>query len=462
MSLAAAVLVGASAFAVDNIKISGDAQVFYSTKDAKDQTSNALVGKTSGTLFDKDSSAADAALHLNVSADLAKNDLVSVSAGAAYTAISTLGLENNMVSNVWAGSHGVTTGTAASYASASPYNGAKVENSSWMNEAWAAVTAGKTTLKVGRMNLDTPLAFTETWSIESNSFESAVAINSDLPDTTLVGAYVGNGNGTETYGQSLSNTVAGLGLAVGAVVNQNGTFTTYGENGAYAAGIINNSFKPLTVQGWYYDVSKLAQAYWLQADLSMDGIMVGAQYSGVTLEKGSDLLTGLGVTKDLSGDVYAVMVGYEMKDMFTIKGSYSSTGDSDNIGAGFNTATALGTAQSKLYTEAWWNYGYVTESGATAYNVTLEVPVKDIADFGVYYTDVTQSSKGAVLNGTLNTGTANVERKLTEVTVTASRSFGPLDASLVYSNIKATDQNVGTSTEGSAYSQVQAYLTLNF
>ena len=33
MSLAAAVLVGASAFAIDNVKVSGDAQVFYSTSD---------------------------------------------------------------------------------------------------------------------------------------------------------------------------------------------------------------------------------------------------------------------------------------------------------------------------------------------------------------------------------------------------------------------------------------------
>ncbi len=33
MSLAAAVLLGASAFAIDNIKVSGDAKVFYSTND---------------------------------------------------------------------------------------------------------------------------------------------------------------------------------------------------------------------------------------------------------------------------------------------------------------------------------------------------------------------------------------------------------------------------------------------
>ena len=34
MSLAAAVLLGASAFAIDNIKVTGDAKVFYGTNDA--------------------------------------------------------------------------------------------------------------------------------------------------------------------------------------------------------------------------------------------------------------------------------------------------------------------------------------------------------------------------------------------------------------------------------------------
>ncbi|WP_345979444.1 hypothetical protein [Sulfurimonas sp. HSL3-2] len=453
MSLAAAVLVGASAFAVDNVKISGDAQVFYNTNDMTPSYTN-TVGTgagtgTSGNLFDKENSAADAALHLNVSADLAKNDLVSVSAGAGFTALSTLGLENNFVSNVWGGSH-----TASNLGTNGSNYPAKVDTNSWFNEAWIAISAGNTTAKVGRMELDTPLAFTETWSVEKNTFEAAVLINTDLPDTTLVGAYVGNGNGTETFGAAgNADSVSSLNLAVGAVVNSNGRFETYGENGAYAAGIINNSIKPLTVQAWYYDVSKLAQAYWLQADVSMEGILAGAQYSGINLEKGSSFAVANGITKDIDNDVYALMLGYEMKDMFTAKVSYSSVGKEELAGlaAGFNTATSSGA--SKLYTEAWWSYGYVVRADTKAYNVTVEVPVKDIADFGVYYTN-TDSGKN---------GGATDRADMTEVTLTASRSFGPLDASLVYSNIKADDQNIKAgATKGTAYNQVQAYLTLNF
>jgi imipenem/basic amino acid-specific outer membrane pore len=434
MSLAAAMLMGASAFAVDNVKIGGDAQVFYNTNDADYMGYEAI--KQDGSLFNKDSSAADAALHLNVSADLTEG----VSAGASYTAISTLGLENNFVSNVWAGSHTATVPTGATYGNI--LGGAKVENASWFNEAWVAVTLGKTTAKVGRMNLDTPLAFTETWSIESNSFEGAVLLNQNIPDTTLVAAWVGNGNGTETFGQDKQSEVQTLGLAVGPVVNANGAFTTYGTNGAYAYGIVNNSIKPLTLQAWYYDVVRLAQAYWLEADLAMDnGILAGAQYTSTDY---GDL--GL---KD--NDVYALMLGFAVKDVATIKASFSQTGKNDyGMPVGFNTATSSGA--SKLYTEAWWNYGYVVRNDTTAWNITATGTVAGI-DLGAYYTNSTSKDGFS----------ATEDLEMNEFTFTAGKSFGPLDATLAYIYTQADDQNQETAADkGDAYNTIQAYLTLNF
>ena len=165
MSLVAALLVGSSAFAIENTKVSGDAKVYYSTKDTQTST----YGTQNKDLFDKDNSNADIAVSLDVTTDLYKNDSISISAGAGITALTTLGLENNFVSGVWGGSHAAKNlGTNGStYA-------AKVENAMWVDEAWVAVSAGKTTVKLGRMELDTPLAFTETWSIEKNTFEAAV------------------------------------------------------------------------------------------------------------------------------------------------------------------------------------------------------------------------------------------------------------------------------------------------
>ncbi|MDH4945209.1 hypothetical protein [Sulfurimonas sp. C5] len=436
LSLVAALLAGSSVFAIDNVKVSGDANLFYTTTDN---------GTANSKLFDKDSSAADASVNLNVTADLFKNDLVTISAGAGYTVLTTLGLENNLVSGVWGDAHNVTNlGTnGSSY-------GTKVDNASWVNEAWIAATVGKTTLKLGRMELDTPLAFTEKWTIEKNTFEGVVALNQDIPDTTLVGAWVGNGNGTEAFGAAPTALLSGAGLAAGGVVTTDAKFSTYGSDGAYAAGIINNSFKPLTIQGWYYNVAKVANAYWLQADLAcqkIPGLLAGAQYTEISIDTSFS-----GLTSDLKNDAYALMLGYEMKDVATVKVSMSQTGNKTDASGtlsarvGYNTATAVGTAQSKLYTEAWWNYGKITQVDAKAYNVTVESPVNGLFDLGIYYTNVDQSQKWG--NG-----------DLTELTVTASKSYGPADITLAYINADVEDNNVLTKDKSDT---IQAYVTVNF
>jgi len=443
MSLVAALLIGSSAFAIDNVKVSGDANVYYDTND-----------NGTNSLFNGNSSAADVALNLNVTADLAKNDIVSVSAGAGYTVLTTLGLENTLVDNVWGSSHSATAGTGSSYSNA--LGGARVNNPSWMTEAWVAATVANSTVKVGRMTLDTPLAFTETWSAEKNTFEGAVLINQDIPDTTLVAAYVGNGNGNETFGEDAKSNVdtnasgktdtTHFGLAAGAVVNKGGQFTTYGTDGAYAAAIINNSFKPLTAQAWYYNVNRLVKAYWLQADLDasslgVKGLMAGAQYTSAKVDKDFIATHAL---PDETNSAYALMLGYDMKDVATVKVAYSQV---DKKGAlahtGFNTATS--SLASKLYTESFWTYGKVTQKDTDTWNVSIAGTVASI-DLLAQYTNADQS----------NTAGNN---DLSEFGLSASKSFGPLDTTLAYIN---TNAKTATVNDDETTQRVQAYLTLNF
>ncbi len=387
MSLVAAMLMGASAFAIDNVKVSGDAKLFYSTQDDGDSD---LLGKEGAT--------GQAALGLGLSADLAEG----ISAGTHLTAISTLGLQGQLVNNVWVDTNNV------------------VDDYFWFDEAWIAGTAGKTTAKVGRMALDTPLVFTETWNIAKNTFEAAVLINTDLPGTTLVGAYVGGQNG---------GTV--LAPASIAPVNANGT-TNFSQfyNGAYAIGAINNSFEPLTVQAWYYDATNVIQAYWLQADLNMAGIVAGIQYTGQEVQEAT-------VANADTQDAFAAKLGYE-SDMFNISGAYSATGDKGPINVGANLAAS---GQSKLYTEAWWYYGIISQIDTTAFNVTATAPVAGY-DLGIYYT---QAAVGAD------------DADFTEATFEVAKAFGPLDVGLYYIYTKYDADN-----EGDAYNTVQAYLTYNF
>jgi len=443
------VLLGASAFAIDNVKVSGDAKLYYATDDQEYTGTN---GQPQSGLFDQASSAGQAALSLGVTADLTKG----VSAGAKLYAISTLGLENNLVGNVWESG---------------------VKDQYWFGEAWLAATAGKTTGKIGRMELDTPLAFTEKWSIVPNTFEAMVLINQDLPDTTLVGAYVGKGNGSASvpgagYGSvigSFENTnmtyvdVNGngsydAGEPTGISTEQNGNFGSFYQ-GAYAAGAINNSFKPLVAQAWYYNVKNVADAFWLQADWDcqlVKDVKVGVQYADMS-PKGATQNTlaaldaaspGQKLNADTTG--YAAQLAYAgIKDL-KLSAAYSDV-DSDGYLYLANIASA---GQSKLYTEAWWNYTWVSAPGASSYKLAADYDA-GFAKLGVQYTDVDVKATGATRSETM-----------TEVALTASKSFGPLDATLAYintdSNVLNQDPNGITGYDGRSFDTIQAYLTLNF
>lgn len=422
MSLVAALLIGSSAFAIENVKVSGDAKLYYTTNDTT--TTTVANGKTGG-LFDAQSSAGQAALGLGITADLAKG----ISSGAHLTVLTTLGLQGQLVGNVWEGTNGL-------------------EDSYIMDQAWVAATLGKTTVKVGRMELDTPLVFTEKWSIAANTFEAAVVINQDLPGTTLVGAYVGGANGQTVDGNATLGQTAGRKATVGianTIQTQSGQGTTFAQfyKGAYAIAAINNSFKPLVVQAWYFNAStgevvsatnvlNGVETYWLQADLNMNGIMAGVQYTDL------DLQTKLA---KVNTSAYAVMLGYEMKDMFTAKVSYSSIDKKHS--AGFNLA---GTGQSKLYTEAWWNYGKITQADTESFNLTVTSPVNGLFDLGLYYTNADQTAAAG-------------DNDMTEFTVTATKSVGPLDITAAYIN---SDIKTATVGDDETSNTIQAYLTLNF
>ena len=409
MSLVAALLIGSSAFALENTKVSGDAKLFYSTSDQ---------GKAD--FLDKTGAMGQAAFGLGLTTDL----MDGISASAHITALTTLGLQGQLVNNVWEATNGV-------------------DDSWWVDQAWISKTVANTTAKVGRMELDTPYVFTEKWSIAENTFGAAVVVNTDVPNTTLVGAYVGQGNGSTLLGLGNANGAAGV---VGKF-NKNGT-TNFSQffSGAYAAGAINKSWEPLTAQAWYFDATHAATAYWLQADLDasslgVEGLTVGLQYTDLTLSK--SLTTK---PSDESNDAFAMMVGYSMKDMFSAKLSYSQTGknNTSGIGAGMNLAAS---GQSKLYTESWWSYGYVTGNDTTAYNLTVEAPVNGMFDLGVYYTYANQDKVAG-------------PNDLKEFTVTASKSYGPLDLTAAYINADYGKGKKG-GNKGSS-NTLQAYLTLKY
>lgn len=288
-SLIAVMALGTGVHAIDNVKVNGEAKLWYQTTETEG-TSTAAT--TNGLDFFENgaNSAADIKLSVGATADLLSN----LSAGVKITALSTLGLENNLV-----GSTSTAKVDAQGNNYQKPTDMSSLDDQAWVEELYLAYTAGKTTAKVGRQRLDTPLAFSENWNVVDNTFEAAVLLNNDLQDTTLIGAWVGKHNGVGLMGDP--DGAGPLVTGRNTTVAYNGTFSTFGTDGAYAFAAVNKSVPNTTLQAWYYNVVQVADAYWLQADTKLFGIgNLGAQFAGMNPKVAS------GGTSDRSTDMFAI------------------------------------------------------------------------------------------------------------------------------------------------------------
>lgn len=333
LSLAALVAMGiaSSASAVENVKVDGQIKLWYQTTDT---TKGSLAADTDTTkndgLFKQKGASGDLVAKLRATGDLTKK----VGFGMTFYAMTTAGLENNLVSDVAAGS---ATDANTNGTTQNPY---------WLGEAYFTYKAGKTIAKIGRQELDTPLAYTETWNAAPNTFEAAVLVNQDLPDTTLVAAYVARGNGTTNV------------LAPNAkTINTDATFSTLGttiasggENksspeGAWALGAVTTLIPMTTAQAWYYDIESAAKAYWLQADAKLPmGIGAGLQYASLTAAgKVEKTIKDAGL--DETTNAYAAQLTYSVAGV-NLAGAYSSVSEGTLAAANVGT----GGKKTKLYT----------------------------------------------------------------------------------------------------------------
>jgi len=414
---------------VSESTISGNVKLFYGTNDAG-----------TNKLFSKNGATGDAYADIKYSRKVYDN--VTLNLGMAY--LSTLGLENDLVSSTWAGHNRQASinlnrlrtvnanpaSTAAQKAAAlATFNataGQYVNDAAWMNEANVVIGGlpGSSFLKIGRQELDTPFFYSEKWSIATNTFDAAVAGTNVLPDTTLIAAWVGRGNGAAGTVVALNNTDFGGGhVAFGSDLVTAGALGS--AKPAYAFAAINKSISNTALQAWYYKIPSAADAYWLQADTKIGGIELGAQYAGTTIK--NTTLTTLGLQKT---SAYALRIGYSA-DALSAYAAYSKrdnkTGiDISNIAtgvAGSNGAPTLGGGESRLYTEAYWNYGFV--GGQDAKTIAAGVSYDlGMAKLGAQYTNV-------------NTSLAASAGDMQEFAVTASAKVGPINADLAYINAKS-------------------------
>jgi len=323
----------------------------------------------------------DAAVSLDYSRDLV--DGITFNGG--MTGVSTLGLENTLVGSTWV-DHAA-------------------EDRVWIDVANITAKIGNTTAVIGRQKLDTPLAFTETWNIVENTFDAFTFVNKDIANTTLVASAVTRANGFSEF------------------TNVQGGMTDVDE-AIYTLGAIAQVAPDVNAQAWYYNVAHSdSQKLWLQADAKVaEGITFGAQYAMAMADEGED------------SSIVAAKVSYDVNGIST----YAAFSKADEDGE--NTFTNYGGyGGSKLYTEAWWNFGYVSIPGAQTIALGASTDISGIA-LTAQYTGVTNDT---------------YSDEMDEITLTAGTKVGAVDATFAFVNTSSDDDAVDGNS-------VQAYLSVPF
>jgi len=314
ISMIALALLGTSAMASDSVKFNagGQAKIYYQTvEDSGD-----------AKLFDQESSRANIGLQLDLGADF-KNGFAF---GSQINYLGTLGLEKNLVGNTMqdvgnkVGSEGLS-------------------DDIYLSQIHLSKKFGNTLVKLGRQELPqslSPLAYSEDWNVFTNTFDAGVVINSDIPNTTVVAAYVGKANYND-FGSDMA-TYGNLTTSVAEV-----------DGAAYMLTVQNKSCEHATVTGTYYSLDNVAgivDAHGLWGDVAFNnkqlplGLNFGLQAGAILVDHNLD-------------DTKAFGLKANMKPTSELDLTFAYTSVNDGVVAMKNT----GGITTPLYTQMVVNQG---------------------------------------------------------------------------------------------------------
>jgi hypothetical protein len=241
-------------------------------------------------LFDQDGARANAGVQLRA---VNKDLFWGFGAGAEVNGVATLGLENDVVSNVMQRANGSLRG-------------------GWISQAYLTYGFGNTSIKGGRQELPkalSPFAFSEGWNVFKNTFDSVLVVNTDISDTTIVGAWV----------ESANFNAPGSDMANFRKAN--------GGSGVYMLTVQNKSISDLTLTGTYYYGAETSSGFtddlnilWADAKYGF-----GSDYGIVLGLQGGTIMSDMFVDDTVA---YGAKIGGNF-GMFDASLAYSGVDDGD-------------------------------------------------------------------------------------------------------------------------------------
>jgi len=204
---------------------------------------------------------------------------------------------------------------------AGKYNKDMDTSGSVMSQAYLAYKMNNTSVKVGRQYIKTPLVAGSGSRIFKQSFEGIVIANTDVPNTTLVAAYVDKyQNRTDKAGNEPKFEQV--------------------EDGAYTVYAKNKSIKNLTLQAQYAVVkgegaTEDTKHLYADASYKLNPVTIAVQ----------TYQTDNGAAANSDGSAYGIKVATKLSGI-NLAAAYSSVDDEADVESG------LGSSADKLYTGA--------------------------------------------------------------------------------------------------------------
>ncbi len=258
------------------------------------------------------------------------------------------------------------------------------KNYTELAEAYINYTRDSFNLKVGRQQIDTPLADTDDWAMTPNTFEAVVASYTfkDL-GLTLLGANVQRWQGVDSSDASYD--------MYASVYTNSWVDTGDGSTNMLAALYANDMFEGGV---WYYDVNKAAKAVYVDASakfaLSKEAdATLSAQYLDESEENNSNIAGSIaGAKAEISFAGVTLLGAYDVV----------SVNDGDSIFGGFGGGSSY---TNMFITTATSLHGDDTYGDGKSYKASLGYEVMGVL-FEATYGDFKADAIGAGDRGHLS------------------------------------------------------------
>jgi hypothetical protein len=177
-----------------------------------------------------------------------------------------------------------------------PFRGELEDSYTILSEAYLQVEFGKTSIKLGRQEIETPFAQIDDIGMVPNTFEAYIIENRDIEDTTLFLGQIQKMAGVDAD-----------------IVDK---FTPInGNENIQVLGVTYEGLENLMITAWYYHMksAKVDNISYIEAIYEKDNFLLGAQYAHQSYTTGQDT------------SVYGVSASISFKRLgLTISAAYNS------------------------------------------------------------------------------------------------------------------------------------------